>query len=110
MANKDENDSRGVWPSALARSPAAIRRGIEHAVEVSAQSVYEAVAQALRAFRDHEWCEVLSHSMASVVVSVKQPEVEHRVRIRDFENWLQSAGRSPAEMALKSWLRDILSK
>jgi hypothetical protein len=29
-------------------------RGVEHAVEVSANSLYEAVAQALRIFRDNE--------------------------------------------------------
>ncbi len=33
-----------------------------------------------------------------VVVTINQPEVEHRVRIKDFENWLDSAGKSPAEM------------
>jgi hypothetical protein len=31
---------------------------------------------------------------------VKQSEVEHTVRMRDFEAWLESNGRSPAEMAL----------
>jgi hypothetical protein len=36
------------------------------------------------------------------------PEVEHRVQIRDFYNWLEAAGKSPAEMALKSRLRDAL--
>jgi hypothetical protein len=41
------------------------------------------------------------------VLEVRQPEIEHKVRIRDFENWLDSAGRSPAEMALKSRLRII---
>ena len=29
---------------------------------------------------------------------VKQPEEEHKVRMRDFEAWLESNGRSPAEM------------
>ncbi len=43
-----------------------------------------------------------------VVVTINQPEVEHRVRIKDFENWLDSAGKSLAEMALKSRLRDII--
>jgi hypothetical protein len=47
---------------------------------------------------------------ASVVVTINQPEVEHRVRIKDFENWLDSAGKSPAEMALKSRLRDIIGR
>jgi hypothetical protein len=47
---------------------------------------------------------------ASVLVHIRQPEVEHRVQIRDFYNWLEAAGKSPAEMALKSRLRDALSK
>ena len=42
--------------------------------------------------------------------NVRQPEIEHQVRIRDFENWLDFAGKSPAEMALKSRLRTILDR
>ena len=47
------------------------------------------------------------------MVKISQPAVEHRIRIKDFTNWLDSldsAGKSPAEMALKSRLRDIVSK
>jgi hypothetical protein len=84
-------------------------RGIEHGVQLSAQSLYEAVAQALRVFREHDWCEEdLRRSAASVVVKVMPAEVEHRVKISDFEAWLESAGKSPAEMSLKSRLRDIM--
>ena len=83
-------------------------QGVEHTVEVSAQSVFEAVAQALRVFREYEWCDLAL--AASVLVRIRQPEVEHRVQIRDFYNWLEAAGRSPAEMALKSRLREIVSK
>jgi hypothetical protein len=43
--------------------------------------------------------------VTTITVVVKQPEVEHTVRLRDFEAWLESNGRSPAEMALKSRLR-----
>jgi hypothetical protein len=39
-----------------------------------------------------------------------RPEVEHAVRVHDFENWLESAGRSPAEMILKTRLRQLLKK
>jgi hypothetical protein len=31
--------------------------GVEHTADVSASSLYEAVAQALRIFRDNEWVE-----------------------------------------------------
>ena len=82
-------------------------QGVEHTVEVSAQSLYEAVAQALRVFREYEWCDL---ALAASVVRIRQPAVEHRVQIREFYNWLEAAGKSPAEMVLKSRLRDILSK
>jgi hypothetical protein len=84
--------------------------GVEYTVQVSAQSLYEAVAQALRVFREREWSGDINRTPASVVVTINQPEIEHRVRIKDFENWLESAGRSPAEMALKSRLRDIIGR
>ena len=81
---------------------------IEHTVHVTAQTVYEAVAQALRVFREHDWCDRdLRGSAASVVVKIAQPEIEHRVRIRDFASWLESVGKSPAEMVLKNRLREI---
>jgi hypothetical protein len=32
------------------------------------------------------------------------------VRVRDFERWLETTPRSPAEMLLKNRLREILAK
>jgi pyruvate/2-oxoglutarate dehydrogenase complex dihydrolipoamide dehydrogenase (E3) component len=46
---------------------------------------------------------------STITIAVKEPEVEHRVRIRDFENWLSSNGKSPAEQALKIDLRALLN-
>jgi hypothetical protein len=45
-----------------------------------------------------------------IKISVKEPEVEHRVRIKDFENWLASNGKSPAEQALKTDLRALFNR
>jgi len=84
-------------------------QGVEHTVEVTAQSLFEAVAQALCVFREHEWSDDPSGS-ASLKVTIKPVEVEHRVRIGDFQSWLESAPKSPAEMALKRRLRDILTR
>jgi hypothetical protein len=83
-------------------------RGVNHTVEVTAETLYEAVAQALRLFRENDWSDDVRRVPATMTVRVKQPEMEHRVRTRDFESWLESASRSPAEMALKSRLRDLL--
>ena len=77
-------------------------KGVEHTVEVTADTLYEALAQGLRAFRDADWVSDLPHGHATITVVVKQPEVEHKIRVTDFENWLESASRNPAEMSLKS--------
>src|ERR1700691_5022420 len=83
--------------------------GVEHTAQVTAQSLFEAVAQALRVFREHDWSDDPSGS-ASLVVTIKPAEVEHRVRIKDFQSWLESAPKGPAEMALKRRLREILTR
>src|SRR3984957_10938710 len=83
---------------------------VKHTVEVSASSIYEAVAQALRIFRDHEWVEDLGRGQTPISVKVKSPEIEHTVRVQDFERWLEASPRSPVEMILKNRLREILAK
>jgi hypothetical protein len=84
--------------------------GVKHTVEVTADSLFEAVARGLAAFRDADWVGDIGGGQTTITVVVKQPEVEHEVRKRDFEAWLESNGRSPAEMALKSRLRELLRK
>jgi hypothetical protein len=82
--------------------------GTEHTVEVTASSLYEAVAQALRILRENEWVDEIGHGQTVLAVKIKQPEIEHQVRIKDFEQWLNSSARSPADMALKSRLRELM--
>jgi|SRR5271166_1719673 len=83
-------------------------KGVEHSVEVTAQSVFEAVAQGLRIFRESDWIEEIGRGQTMLVVTAKQPEVEHKIRMRDFEHWLESEGRTPAEVALKNRVRELL--
>jgi hypothetical protein len=83
-------------------------KGTEHAIEVTADSLYEAVAQGLRAFRENDWVDDIGGGQTTITVVVRQPGVEHKVRVRDFELWLESQGRTPAEMNLKSRLRALL--
>jgi predicted urease superfamily metal-dependent hydrolase len=83
-------------------------KGIEHSIEVTADSLYEAVAHGLRVFRENDWVDDVGRGQTTVTVVVRQPEVEHKVRVRDFEQWLESQGRTPAEMSLKSRLRELM--
>jgi len=83
---------------------------VEHAIEVTADSLYEAVAQGLRALRENEWVDDIGRGQATVTVVVRQPGVEHKVRIWEFERWLESQGRTPSEMSLKSRLRELMRR
>jgi hypothetical protein len=81
--------------------------GAEHAVEVTARSLYEAVARGLHILRQSDWVDGI-YQNSTITIAVKEPQLEHKVRIRDFESWLASNGKSPAEQALKTDLRDLL--
>ena len=79
---------------------------MEHAVEVSAETLYEAAALGLKAFRASEFAEhVGPGSGTRVTVTVKQEEARHEVGVKQLEAWLEGAGKSPREQALKTRLR-----
>ena len=82
--------------------------GAEHAVEVTARSLFEAVAGGLPVLRQNDWVDTI-YQNSTITIAVKEPQVEHKVRLRDFESWLASNGKSPAEQALKSDLRALLN-
>jgi hypothetical protein len=79
-----------------------------HAIDVTAASLYEAVAQALAALRGHEWVGDIGRGLTTVTVKVRHPEITHVVKIQDFENWLNRGGKSPADTVLKTRLRQML--
>ena len=66
--------------------------GVEHVIEVTADSLYEAVAQGLRVFRENDWIDEMGHGQTTISVVVRQPKVQHKVRVQDFERWLESQG------------------
>jgi hypothetical protein len=67
------------------------------------------VAQALAVFKKDEWVGEIGRDR-SVTVRIQQPAIEHHVRIADFEDWLATNGKSPAEMTLKQRLRSIAGR
>lgn len=83
--------------------------GIEHDVEITAETLYEAVAQALRLFRENDWVEI-GQGLTTIKVVVQQPPVAHNVRVKDFDRWLEAPGKTPAEITLKARLREIVQK
>ena len=79
-----------------------------HRLDVTAETLYEAVAQALAIARGHDWVGDIGTGLTTVTVKVRNPEITHIVKIQDFENWLNRGCKSPAETVLKTRLRQML--
>ena len=79
---------------------------VSHTVEVTASTLYEAVAQGLAATRGNEW--VSGFAEGVVKVSVSDVRVEHEVKLAEFTKWLETKGRSPRQVIQRQKIREIL--
>ena len=79
-----------------------------HSIEVTAETLFEAVAEALAALGANSWVDDIGKGLTTATVTVRNPEVTHTVKIQDFENWLNRGVMSPAETVLKARLRKML--
>jgi hypothetical protein len=82
--------------------------GVAHTAEVTAATLYEAVALGLRQLQGNDWVEGNARGLNTVRVSVKSVQVEHTVTIGEFTKWLERRGGSPAEITRKRKVREIL--
>ncbi len=83
---------------------------IEHTIDVTAETLYEAIASALAALQQDSWVEEIAQGLNTVSVLVQQPPVKHEVKMKDFLSWLGRPGGSPAEVALRERVRKLLVK
>ncbi len=90
--------------------PSAVLDQFEHPllVEVSAASLFEAAALAVAEFRQCGFTDVTLGAATSLAVTVQQPTTTHTLRMSRLEAWLNSAGKSPGEQALKIRLKGVL--
>lgn len=78
--------------------------GIRHAVEVQADSLYEAVVLGVNAFREHN-CE--PGDIRPIDVEVRK-SVTHTITLKKVTEWLNGGARSPKEAVTKERLRELL--
>jgi len=84
--------------------------GASHTVDVTASSLYEAVALGLKVMRGHTWVEPVAEQLATVKVVVRDVPVEHTVKLRDFTAWLQRTAGSPSAVTARRRVREILGE
>jgi hypothetical protein len=82
--------------------------GTEHSVQVTAGTLYEAVALALKTLRHTDWIAGHSDDSGDVQVAVQNIPVTHTVKLVAFRKWLDQRGRTPVEMTRRQKVRAIL--
>jgi len=101
-----------LWLVVLRACKVSIRdvRDVEHTVDVTAETLYEAVASALAAFERDNWVGEITQSLNTVSVLVQQPPVRHEIKMQHFLSWLGRKGGSPAEMMLREKVAKLLGR
>jgi hypothetical protein len=82
--------------------------GVAHTVEVTASTLYEAVALGMAAVRNEEWATGIAMGLNTVRVRVTNVPVEHEVQLKDFTKWLDKNGGSPREVSDRRRIKTIL--
>jgi hypothetical protein len=82
--------------------------GVVHTVEVTAETLFEAVALGMAAVRSEEWANGIAMGSNSVKVRVTSVPVEHEVTMKDFTKWLDKTGGSPREVSDRRRIKTIL--
>jgi hypothetical protein len=82
--------------------------GIEHAVELEASSLYEAVGLAIDRFRRCEHVPDEPKGLYEFIVEPRELTTQHRLTRKMFDEWLCRPGGTPAEVGLKTRLRALL--
>ena len=83
------------------------QRGIRHAVDVQADSLYEAAVLAIQAFRQDPWLERVGAGTV-LDIEVRAPATKHAISLQQVERWLAGATVNPNEAARKAKLKMIL--
>ncbi len=78
--------------------------GLRHAVEVEAESLYEAAVLGLSVLRKHD---LNPGGLTELEVEVRS-SVKHTLTVRKIIEWLQRGVRTPKEAVLKERLRGLL--
>jgi hypothetical protein len=82
--------------------------GVSHTVDVTAETLYEAVALGMAAIRTDEWVTEIAQGLNPVTVQVTNVAVKHEVKLMDFTKWLDKDGGSPREVSDRKRIKMIL--
>src|SRR5262244_3731648 len=80
------------------------RSGVDHAVIVNAESLFEAAVVALQQFRQDDWSRQDTLEVGSLRIEVWEQPTLYRIEVAKLEAWLKRSGGSPREVVLRDKL------
>ena len=82
--------------------------GIEHEVQVWASTVYDAIAQAMREFRQGSIARDLPGPHAEFSITVHRTPVTQRLKLQQVTRWAEGGGKSPRDLIECNRIRELL--
>jgi hypothetical protein len=82
-------------------------RGIRHAVDVEAETLYEAAVLGICRLNGDPWVEKIGPSTV-LDIDVRLPATTHAISRQQVERWLAGASTSPNEAVKKAKLKTML--
>jgi hypothetical protein len=83
--------------------------GVRHAVEVEAESIYEAAAIGLARLKADGWVEGLGPG-TRLEIAVRAPATSHNLTVAQLQRWLNGVTPSPADVVRKTKLKKLLAE
>ena len=83
--------------------------GLEHAVEVDAETLYEAVALAIAELRQDQINQSVPAGMTEFTVTVYRKPIKHKIRLNQVQKWAEHTVREgPAGIVKRQRVRKLL--
>lgn len=82
--------------------------GVRHAVDVEAESIYEAAAMGLARLKADGWVEGLGPG-TRLEIAVRAPATAHSVTVAQLQRWLNGITPSAADVVRKTKLKRLLA-
>ena len=84
-------------------------RGIRHATEVEAESLFEAAVLGIRRLNEDPWLEKVGPATV-LEVEVRNPGTTHAISLQQVERWLAGATTNPNKASKKVKLKMLLMR
>jgi hypothetical protein len=81
--------------------------GITHAVEVAAETLYEAAGLGLARLKKDGWIEGLGPG-SRLVIEVREPSTVHSLTVQQLHRWVDGVTASPADVLRRARVKQVL--